>query len=532
GLKVAFSEEGIFPLTKGAGQNSFQEQLEYFVSNRTNDCLDFSFFEKQGMRIYAGEKTVNASINENDVFFVMEYPVRIESPSSKIELKRFSSKQEIRLAKIHGFAEDMSDKSIEEIENIEPQDNIYGFGVKIEKGSSQDYIVVITDEQSKLIGIDYSYFFAKENEESSNSITGAAVANINNAPTADAGQNRTAETGKITRLFGSGLDADKDLLAFKWQIIDKPGGSSAALSKDDAPSPTFTPDLDGTYIFRLRANDGSSFSEQSTIRITSKPAAAENTKPVSFAGYDRHANINEKMTLTGYGFDENKDPLIYMWYFASTPGNKATTLNEHYTQSPSFIPAAEGEYTLGIVVNDGKADSLESKVVIKASKQLLNRAPTADPGYHKFAYVGEKATLLGIGYDPDRNPIIFLWSFQSKPSSSTAMLSSTNTPNPSFVPDIEGEYIFSLLVDDGKLESAQNIVKYTAKALAAGNSKPVSNPGSSLTVAANKETQLQGSGLDANNDLISYRWAIVQMPQNSGAFFSNPNSQNPFFTAN
>jgi len=531
GFKVAFSEEGIMPLMKTAGKNSFQEQLEHFVIGNIDKCVKFSLFEKQGMRIYAGEKNVNASINEGDVLFVMEYPIEITGQDSSIKLSRFSSKHEVRLAKIYQFVNEIYGKSIEDIENIAVSGNIYGFEVKSEKNPAEDYIVSIIDPKSKINGLEYSYHFAKKNNGPASAITGAAVSGANNLPIANAGQDRNVETGKITRLFGFGSDADKDQLAFKWQAVDKPGGSFAALSKDDAASPTFIPDLDGDYMFRLRVNDGSSFSEPSTVRITSKPAAAENIKPFSFAGYGRNANINEKITLTGYGFDENKDSLAYMWYFAATPGGKAQTLDDASTQSPSFIPLGEGDYTLGIVANDGKADSLESIVTVKASKPLSNGAPTADPGYDKFVHIGEKANLLGAGYDPDKNNLNFFWSFQSKPTGSIAALSAANVPNTSFVPDIGGEYTFSLSVDDGKLESAQNIVKYTAKTPAAGNTKPVSNPAPSLSIIANKEEHIQGSGSDANNDPLYYRWAIIQAPANKTGALSNPNAQNQIFTA-
>ncbi len=530
GFKVAFSEEGIMPLMKIMGQNSFQEQLENFVVNNIGKCTDFSLFEKQGLGVYAGEKKANVSINENDILFVMDYPIEIISADSSIKLSRFSIKQEARLAKLHKFANELHGKSIEDIKNTASAGNIYGFDVKAEKNPSQDYIVSITDPQSKITGSEYVYYFAKKNNEVS-AITGAVVAGANNIPLANAGQDRNVETGKITRLFGSGSDADKDPLAFKWQMVDKPGGSSALLSRDDMASPAFTPDLDGTYIFRLRVNDGSSFSEPSAVKITSKPASAENVKPVSFAGYGRNVNINEKTTLTGYGYDENKDSLAYMWYFAATPSNKAAALDNPSTQSPSFIPLDEGDYTLGVIANDGKADSLESTVAVKASKQGLNRAPAADPGYDKFVHIGENTNLMGAGFDPDRNPLNFFWSFQSKPNGSTAMLSAANVPNPSFVPDLEGEYAFSLSVDDGKIESAQNIVKYTAKSPAAGNAKPVSNPAPSQDITSNKEEQLEGSGSDANNDLLYYRWAVIQMPTNKSASLSNPNAQNPFFTA-
>ena len=105
-------------------------------------------------------------------------------------------------------------------------------------------------------------------------------------------------------LFGSGKDADKDQLTFKWQLIDKPGGSLTTLSDANTQNPSFVPDLEGLYIFSLRTNDGSSFSEPSYVTITAKASDMENTKPVSLLGQGKNVDIGKETALAGFGNDE------------------------------------------------------------------------------------------------------------------------------------------------------------------------------------------------------------------------------------
>ena len=85
GLKQLFEEDPI------------QVQLEIFVKNNIDNCLDFSAFLEQGFGISKKEATIEVSINENDVVFKMEYPIIINSPISgkKTQIKDFIAKHNI-----------------------------------------------------------------------------------------------------------------------------------------------------------------------------------------------------------------------------------------------------------------------------------------------------------------------------------------------------------------------------------------------------------------------------------------------------
>ncbi|OGR02889.1 MAG: hypothetical protein A2511_08540 [Deltaproteobacteria bacterium RIFOXYD12_FULL_50_9] len=88
-------------------------------------------------------------------------------------------------------------------------------------------------------------------------------------PVADAGADQTNLAGETVILDGSGShDANNDALSFSWSIITLPDNSQAIISDPQALAPTFTPDLEGTYIAQLMVSDGFMTSQPDTVVIT------------------------------------------------------------------------------------------------------------------------------------------------------------------------------------------------------------------------------------------------------------------------
>jgi outer membrane protein assembly factor BamB len=65
-------------------------------------------------------------------------------------------------------------------------------------------------------------------------------------------------------------------------------------------------------------------------------------------------------------------------------------------------------------------------------------------------------------YDPDGDLLEYSWSLASKPAGSHASLSDATTASPSFIPDEEGDYVFRLVVRDGKGASDSDEVTVNA----------------------------------------------------------------------
>lgn len=91
----------------------------------------------------------------------------------------------------------------------------------------------------------------------------------NNAPVANAGPDQNVSTSSLVTLDGSGSsDADGDTLTYSWSLVSMPDGSAATLSDSTVVGPTFTADVDGTYVISFVVNDGTADSSPDTVTIT------------------------------------------------------------------------------------------------------------------------------------------------------------------------------------------------------------------------------------------------------------------------
>ncbi|MBY0502299.1 MAG: carboxypeptidase regulatory-like domain-containing protein [Bryobacteraceae bacterium] len=95
------------------------------------------------------------------------------------------------------------------------------------------------------------------------------ITTTNTAPVANAGQNLTAALNSVVTLNGTlSSDADGDALTYAWTFNSRPAGSTATLQAPTSASPTFVPDLLGTYVVQLIVNDPFAASVPATVTVT------------------------------------------------------------------------------------------------------------------------------------------------------------------------------------------------------------------------------------------------------------------------
>jgi hypothetical protein len=359
----------------------------------------------------------------------------------------------------------------------------------------------------------------------------ATVANA--IPVANAGLNQNVVVNSTVSLDGSASsDANYDSLSYKWQLQSKPSGSSAVLTSSTAARPTFKADLAGTYVATLIVNDGKASSELSVVSIV---ASSDNSAPVANPGLNQNVLVTSLVTADGYlSTDANGDKLSYKWSLIYKPVGSVATLSSTSSVKSTFTADLTGTYLLGLTVNDGKLDS--SLAVLTVVSSAANNAPTANPGSNLRVTVGNLTTLDGTGSsDPDKDTLTYNWTLLSKPSGSTAKLSSTTAPKPTLTPDFVGSYLAVLVVNDGKVNSAA--VGTTVTAYAVNNSAPVANAGTNQTARINifynyAPITLDGSrSIDANGDEISYQWTMAQSPSGSKAVLLSATEVSPTFNA-
>jgi preprotein translocase subunit SecF len=322
-------------------------------------------------------------------------------------------------------------------------------------------------------------------------------------------------------------DPDGGTLTFKWTLIGKPVGSAATLTNSSYPNPKFTADLAGNYVLSLVVNDGKKDSAVASVSVT---ATTANAAPVANAGSNQSVTIGATVTLDGTASsDANHDSLTYKWALQSKPNNSSATLSSLTSAKPTFKADLAGTYVATLVVNDGKANSDVAVVSVLAS--VANSLPVAKAGATQNVVVGTSVTLDGTASsDANGDSLTYKWSLLYKPTGSLASLASASTSKPTFNADTVGTFVVSLIVNDGKADSAE--VSSTTVIAEALNAAPVANAGPAQTVLIGATVTLTGeASTDANADKLTYKWVLTTRPTGSTATLSSTSAVSPTFKA-
>ena len=160
----------------------------------------------------------------------------------------------------------------------------------------------------------------------------------------------------------------------------------------------------------------------------------------------------------------------------------------------------EGKYLVTLVVRD----QLNAKVPAQVSIQVGgNFPPTANAGDDARGELGKRIALSGMSSsDPEGDELSYAWELSSKPASSMAILANPATESPFFVPDVVGDYTFSLVVNDEEHRSSADTVVITA--FDPPNMAPTLTAIGNKTVVLGSELKFTIAGSDGDNDGISF----------------------------
>lgn len=157
-----------------------------------------------------------------------------------------------------------------------------------------------------------------------------------------------------------------------------------------------------------------------------------------------------------------------------------------------------------------------------------NQLPVAAPGLSRQVTVMEEVILDGSGsYDPDGDKLLFSWVLVG-PDGSAASLNDASAAITRFTPDVVGDYTATLVVNDGKANSAAAAVRITAKAVQQPNTPPVADAGINRSAVVGSAVMLDGSASsDADGDPLTYKWDIPTKPPGSSATITGDTSAKP-----
>jgi len=184
----------------------------------------------------------------------------------------------------------------------------------------------------------------------------------------------------------------------------------------------------------------------------------ENIAPVSDAGVIQNVITGSTVALNGSASsDANGDALTYAWRLISKPSASTAVLAGANSAAPTFFADVAGIYVASLIVNDGKVDSNTAALTITAT--VANAAPVANAGVAQNVNTGTTVTLNGsASSDANGDLLTYMWILTGKPTGSMAALASANSVAPTFLADVAGTYVASLIVNDGKVNSSTSTV--------------------------------------------------------------------------
>ena len=320
------------------------------------------------------------------------------------------------------------------------------------------------------------------------------IAVIGQTPISPAGNSITLDG---TRSIASGGRA----LTYAWNIQSKPLGSAAIISNPTSSNPDIRTDVKGDYIVSLRVSDSTQTSlvASTTVKAESPPDLAylrgrvtlrfkdaatltydpSNryvvdlyspsilTDPVSISARPRESVTSTiQTTVTCSAF--------YYPKFTSIPTGYAyscdvvwTTFRKIFVFKINPDRSLEGVYRTCSDELQTRQSCLNSLLIssnpgsmngqVESLTSSVNMEPVANAQGSQSVRVGSYAFLNGVSsFDPEGNQLSFSWILRSKPISSAAQLGNASSSTPYLIPDVAGDYVVSLTVGDGSLNSSNN----------------------------------------------------------------------------
>lgn len=220
----------------------------------------------------------------------------------------------------------------------------------------------------------------------------------NAAPVADAGDDQNVVTFSTVTLDGSAsFDANtEDTLTYLWSMTSIPAASKARLSDPTLVNPTFTTDMEGSYIAQLIVHDGTVSSEADTVTIV---ATTANAAPVADAGPDQEVTTTDTVTLDGSlsSDAESGGMLTYQWSITSAPAGSMAMLSGATLVNPTFDADKAGSYVVRLIVNDGADDSVPDTVTVTAVTEEVITHNSLTYGTVISPYTGRKWLDRNLG---------------------------------------------------------------------------------------------------------------------------------------
>ena len=390
-----------------------------------------------------------------------------------------------------------------------------------------------------------------------------------NPPNAVAGADQLAAVNVNFTLDGTASsDIDGQLLTYEWSLNGVLVGTTPVLQEAVAAA--------GTYIYTLSVSDGALVdTDQVTITVVDAINMLDNGDfSAGLAGWtaeamqggeaqftvengELHAAVNapgdaywslqlfqpkafvEGETYT-LDFDARTDvgPRSFTLMIEHNGGDYTKYLIEEVTITETqgmqhfsyeWVQGADdNNVKVGFYLGDAGVSDIWFDNMFLRRGVAVNAAPQANAGPDLNGFVGDTITLDGTASrDADNGPaaLTYFWSQTAGP---VATLNNDTSATPSFTPSQAGNYVFSLVVNDGELDSTLDEVLVTIGEIP--NEQPVARAGADRMATVGDTVILNGSlssDVDNGPEALAYLWSLQGGPS---ATLSATDIANPSFT--
>ncbi len=158
-----------------------------------------------------------------------------------------------------------------------------------------------------------------------------------------------------------------------------------------------------------------------------------------------------------------------------------------------------------------------------------NNDPIANAGVDQHVKTGHEVELNGVlSSDADGNKLTYKWSVVGPNGQVT--LTHENSVHPYFTPDVDGNYVCTLVVEDEDNGFDEDTVTVTSNPTGI-NSIPVADAGADQHHKVGTQVTLDGSkSSDADHEDLTYKWTLVEKPDTSRTSLSDSETATPTFT--